>query len=421
MDMIIVILFVLLFLFSNFIYKDVFNPTKLFILFWCIQVIICILLFHATINWSYLGFIWIYILLSMCVFLLIKYKIKENKINKIVINKKYEIKEKRCRYLILTIILLGLLYVSSVIKKYGFSFRYLLSLDSILEMNNSDALQRCYGNSNNNIIDKILLIFVYLAPMCGGYFYNFSKNKSDKCLSILTFLPVFLVLFIDNAKAPVIGSIIFFASTYIISYILNNNGNVPKINKKSIIKFGTIIGMLYIIFFISMMFRNGNFDIKTYQIIKLKFNNYIFGHIPAFDYWFSKIYNKITYSFGKQTFIGMFDLLGKGERIQGIYVDSYNGGVIGSNVYTYFRGIIDDFGIFFSMFFLIIILIISTNSYFNLRRGNYKISNQVILLISYSFILYYIVSIFSYNSFTFAFILFYIFLLLIKKKVIKNE
>lgn len=422
MNFIIIILFLFLLLFINFINKDFFNPFLVFINFWGFQISICVLFFSNTTEWAFSGLIYIYIL---CIFLiLIKFIFNPKKINKDAIeNEKkvnYKIDSKKGILLLSIFIIIGFSYSAILIKKYGFSLNNIFNLKDLLEMNSSTSYQRYYEGFNLGIMDKILLTFVYLSPMCAGYLLAFNDKRVYKLISFLSFTPEMIIFLTENTKAPLIGCIVFFSISWFLGYIIKN-GKRPKVNKKRIIQILLILLIIYFMLFISMMFRNGKLDISTYNIVSNKIKNYFFGHIPAFDNWFSNNIQILPKNFGIQTFIGIYDLLGFTIRNQGIYTDSYAGGSLGSNVYTYFRGLVSDFGIIGTTFYISIILLICNKIYNSIINGNCKIIYQVLYILIMSYILFCFVSIFSYNSFTFAFILFYIFLILIKKKVIKDE
>lgn len=55
------------------------------------------------------------------------------------------------------------------------------------------------------------------------------------------------------------------------------------------------------------------------------------------------------YSFGAMTFLGISNVLGVVQRVQGVYTALLG---TSSNVYTVFRGIVEDFGIIGGIIFI---------------------------------------------------------------------
>jgi len=74
-----------------------------------------------------------------------------------------------------------------------------------------------------------------------------------------------------------------------------------------------------------------------------KLENYIFGSPAAFADWFGHA-DPGPPEWGARTFAGEFDLLGLKTRIAGRYLETSNiVGTESTNVYTLFRGLVEDF------------------------------------------------------------------------------
>ena len=418
MNLFLIFIFLVLLILSVIIHSDYLNPFKLFVISWSVQVVMCLLLFGNSVYWSYGGLEYIFAI--SLIFFLLSFKYK-SKFKKFVVKKQeFLVNRKKKNVALIILIFFGIVYSITLIQNYGLSLKNFTSLDLLLQMNNYMAIQRYTGNVSTSLLNRVLLIFVYAAPMCGGYSYIYSKKRIDKVISLLTLLPVLFILLIENTKAPVIACVIFFLIAMFTAYLVKNEA-VPKINFKKMSKWLALFFIIFSLLFVSMMFRIGKFDISTFEIVKVKIGNYIFGHIPAFDHWFSSNCNDLPYSFGIQTFISIFDTLGIQNRIQGVYAESYVGGALGSNVYTYLRGLISDFGIIGSLLFLISFLGITNYNYQRIKAGSKKIISQIVIMVNYSFILFFFVSIFSYTSFVIAFVIYGIFLRFIREKEDKVE
>ena len=407
-------------IFNSRVSKAYLTPTKVFVYVWGIQVILCMVIFGNTVKWRYYGLFWMLILFFICGLISIITITKNSPIYNGIENidskkKEYEININFSNKILVLLIVLGLFYAVLLIQRNGFSISNLLNLNALLEMNNTIAVQRYSGNFSAGVLSKILLIFVYAAPMCGGYALVFAKKKKEKFLALATMLPELLVLFTENTKAPFAGCIIFFISSWLVGNIVRY-GEIRKFNVKTIIISISVLVGSFVLFTTTMMLRIGSWNLTTFGIVQNKMGNYVFGHIPAFDNWFSNNLWNYDYTFGAKTFIGIYDLLGLSSRTQGIYQDNFIGGALATNVYSYFRGIVDDFGMFGGLIFIVLMLAAMTFAYRQLTSGRISIVNQVLLTIGYSSIMFFMVSIFSYNSFLFGFVLFGFYLYLIKKK-----
>lgn len=401
--------------------KNYLTPNKVFVYIWGIQIVLCMILFGNSIMWHYYGLLWLLVLFSICSLISITTISNDNSVEETRIGShfseytRYQVNVDLSNKFLIVLILLGLFYAARLIWQNGFSIRSLFDLNTLLEMNNTIAEQRYLGNSTTGIINKILLIFVYSGPMCGGYALVFAREKKERIVAFSTMIPEIFILFTENTKAPFIGCIIFFISSWLVGNMVRY-GKIKKINVKLILI--TLLGGLatFGLFTIVMMLRIGSWDMATYRIVQIKLSNYIFGHIPAFDDWFNNNIQNYNYAYGSKTFIGLFDLLGFSSRTQGIYQEVFVGGGLITNVYSYFRGIIEDFGIFGGQFFVILTIAISTWAYRQLAKRKINTMNQIILMIGYCFIMFFMVSIFSYNSFLFAFLIFSFYLYIVRPK-----
>lgn len=404
---------------NNRISKAYLTPTKIFVYIWGGQIVLCMIIFGNTVTWKYYGLIWLGISFFICAIISVvtgKKKSSSNMIEKnLLMMKEHTINSKLSNKILILFISLGLLYSILLIRRNGFSLGSLFNFNALLEMNNTIAVQRYSGNSTTGILNKLLLIFVYAAPMCGGYALVFAKDKFGKYLSIATMLPELLILFTENTKAPFVGCMIFFISSWLVGNMVRY-GKIKKFNIRTIIIFIGVLIVSFALFTTTMMLRIGSWDSYSYSLVRNKMGNYVFGHIPAFDNWFSNNTWNYEYTFGAKTFIGIFDLLGLSSRSQGIYQDNYIGGALATNVYSYFRGIIDDFGMVGGLIFTALMLIIITAAYRKLENRQTNVTNQIILMVGYSFIMFFMVSLFSYNSFLFAFVLFAVYLFLVNGK-----
>lgn len=238
------------------------------------------------------------------------------------------------------LIILGMFRWIYEVHLNGFSVQSFFSLNSLGEMNNYMAVARYSGQSTINSVTQLLNVALYSAPICGGFSLPFSKNKRGVLICICSLLPEILCLFTTNTKAGLLACVILFGSAYLCGYNCKYN-QAPRINAKLVIIIFSIVVLLFIITFFSMMLRIGTISAKTAQIVTKKYLIYAFAEIQSFDLWFSEYTSNSSLSFGKQTYVGIINALGLTERIQGIY---YTLPGASSNVYTVFRGIVEDFG-----------------------------------------------------------------------------
>lgn len=168
---------------------------------------------------------------------------------------------------------------------------------------------------------------------------------------------------------------------------------------------------------LTMMFRIGRFNIDTMFIVFGRATSYILAHLPAFDLWFSNHEESIfNLTMGGKTFFGITNSLGILERKQGLYETMMQVSDDGSmtNVYSYFRVVIDDFGMFGSLIYMFLIGSLSRIIYDNfIQKHNIYLSSTLLsgiyFFISWSFA----TSVFVYTTYVAMMVYLYLILRII--------
>lgn len=386
------------------------SPAFLFCTFWVAQFLICYALFQET-SWTLETPVWlVFAFIAAYVGQYIgrrafeKYKVSRNS-NSASLTLDVGLAKK----LLTVYVCIGLLYSVKNLVTHGFSLSSFSSLSAMAEMNNSIAVDRYGGDgsASHGVVDSLLLTFVYFAPLVGGATMPYLHKRRDKLVACLTFLPALLVLLSENTKSVFIAVVIFFACAYLVSAI-RLRGKL-SIDVSKVFMIGILAICVTCLLLFSMMLRIGTIDDTTLHIVLLKFGNYAFGHVAAFDNWLPSNEFPIDLGFGYNSLIGISRFLFSGTRVQGIYLDYYRGEELSTNVYTYFRGLVQDFGAVWALLVISALFAIAGYAYYSVKtgRGSSQACN-VLLLVAYCAIFYYIVSIFSYISFMLIFPLFYV-------------
>ena len=381
------------------------SPAFLFCTFWTLQFLICYALFQET-SWTletpiWLIFSFIFAFAGQYVgFQVFRKYNKKNKQGAPLLS----VDTRLAKKLLIIYVLLGLSYSVKNLIVHGFSLSSFSSLTEMAEMNNSIAVDRYGGggSSPHGVVDSVLLTFVYFAPVAAGALLPYLHNRKDKLLAWTSFFPALLILLSENTKAVFIAVIIFFACAYLTSSI-KLYGKL-KIEPAKVLAVCALGITAIVLLFFSMMLRIGSLDSATFYIVLLKFGNYAFGHVAAFDNWLPSNWLPDNLGFGYNSLIGISRFLFSGTRVQGIYLDYYRGEELTTNVYTYFRGLVQDFGAAWTLIVVAVLFAIAGYSYCSEKNGrNTSRLCEVLLLCSYCAIFYYIVSIFSYLSFVLIF------------------
>lgn len=406
---ILLIILISIFINKKVLHNSFMEPTFIFSNIWLIFIFLGLLTIQFDYNYS--GILYILslclagFLVNICIGNLLSENFKENKY--------IEFNSYKGSLILLSTILLGMLVPILNMRLNGFSISSFFDFNSFLEMNNQMAVNRYSGVHKTSTAMQILMIFEYFSPIVGGYHFASSERGKNKLLGLMGFLPAICNMLVQNTKSELLSSIFLFISSMIIANIyLNKNFHVKL---RNVLKIIVVILVTFLGLIFTMLFRIGTITEQNVQIVLNKFLVYAFGHIPTFDDWLGNYHGMSEYGFGTNTFIGIFNFLGVSERIQGVYSDYITVEGFPANIYTAFRGLIEDFGVLGSIIFFVFIMGIVVFAYYSLARRKNIYVASFILLNGYFFIFYsFIISSWSYMSYIFAILLFLPYLMVVR-------
>jgi oligosaccharide repeat unit polymerase len=300
---------------------------------------------------------------------------------------------------------------------HGFSLRALLDMREVLEMNKGISEDRYAGAEAHDVVNQFFLIFSYAAPVIGGLCFRL-VGKWNKVLCILTLIPCTFIALTQSLKMGMIASFILFFAAYIVcSYTY---GLPIRMKGKIILRFALVIAGFLGTLFISMVFRTGEVTEKTILEISEKFVSYAVGHMHNIDMWYTS-YQPTDLTWGSRTFLGISNILGIEERVQGIYPEFLNVGKNGffgiSNTYTIFRPLVEDFGEVGAMVAMFIMGIIGNMALKAVTAHRATIFNQVVLVALFAYLMWsFSASFYAYTTYLAMFVVVYILLNLIQTK-----
>ncbi|HLZ12315.1 MAG TPA: O-antigen polymerase [Candidatus Acidoferrum sp.] len=246
----------------------------------------------------------------------------------------------------------------------GFSLRDLLfdlyaSAAAYAEMRYSQDL-------SSNAFNPLSIIFTYMGVILGGLLFPSMETKIGRCIVlVLSFLPSILVAVTQSAKGLLFLCVVFFYAGLL---VYRASEGTLRLFKKGNIKW-LMIFMAVLISTVTISFVSGGLykieDVESLagELIS-RFATYALGHLYAFSDWFAfvvGIHSDVIYSHegathGFYTFAPLFKLLGSHKVLPlGNFDDIYSfGDLINTNIFTMFRGLIQDFGIIGSVLFMLL-------------------------------------------------------------------
>ncbi len=222
---------------------------------------------------------------------------------------------------------------------------------------------RARGEISKNMISQLGLVLTYPAAALGGIVYS-ARPKTDAGYRIfaIAMLPSTLSMLIEGNKGTLFLAMALFFGGIMVFKINNSSSKIFKdisYSKLSLL-FLILLGM------VSFAFRTriGDAGLTAEQEVEKiiwYFRSYSSGHLYAFSDWYSWLLGKSSVSVfsdkfnggGFYTFMGLFRLLGDDRVIvPGVYAEYYSyDNILQSNIYTIFRGLVIDFGIFGTILF----------------------------------------------------------------------
>lgn len=307
----------------------------------------------------------------------------------------------------------GILSILSTVINWGVQgVSYYDILFNLLDAGGEYMSKRYSGELQSSIASQLSIVLTYPTAILGGILYG-SRVHGDKGLRFI-FLAIgsaVLMMLVEAAKGALFLVLVLFWAGFILANI--NRGRVVNIiGSKALSRIAVWVPVVIGLTVVSFLARGIDTD-AGYMVVLQKlsyyFLSYSSGHIYAFSDWFSSIttggalmsYASIEDSNGFYTFMSIFKLLGTSKIAPaGVYDEYYYfEDLLQTNIYTHYRGLILDFGIFGSMILMLLAGALSNAAFYFLlvkRKPWFAISFYAHLL-GY-FYTSFIISILIWNS-----------------------
>lgn len=349
---ILILLFIVLILFSRVFSPSFLHPIRLIIIFWAMIIVLPVFYWMQRSDFSGGSYFWI---VGFLFFM---------ELGATVCKRSYgsqfasgEIKEsilangrsKSWIYL-KAIVILGFVSVVVTLITNGIQLSSVFSINGILNVNTYYSSYRSSGRiANASMFSQILSLFIYLSALCGGYCFNYANafDKSKRLWCVISIFPAILITLLTSGKSGTIASAILWLCAWCVSRA-EMYGCLPRVSFKIIRRVSILAIVLLGLLYLAMLLRVGDFSVGTRQAILNKLYTYAFGQTLNFDLWFTRDAKLLGDGLGYNTYMVLPHILGIGNRISGVYYV-----IAGSagNVFTAFRGVIQDFGIIGGLLF----------------------------------------------------------------------
>jgi oligosaccharide repeat unit polymerase len=243
-------------------------------------------------------------------------------------------------------------------------------------------------------------MFVFFSSAVAGLMKSLHPKKYKGYEYFVPIIPSLMIALILTTRAAVLFNLCFWVSGNFCGSLLGGGRVNLKLVTKRVLVYGGG-GLFFIAFlFISLQFlRGGITDISRLKEVLLHLRQWPVGSIGGLSLWFDTYDFRSALTNGYLTFVGIFDLLGIQARKTGLYDQYVNlgGGDSWANIYTAFRGLIQDFSIFGAIAYMGLIGFFSALSFGKCIQG--QIVWAALLVAMYGFIAWSpIVSFFTYTA-----------------------
>lgn len=243
----------------------------------------------------------------------------------------------------------------------------------------------------------------YSSALFGGLLFS-RRIPGSKIIGLAPLIVALVYSLITTAKSTLLQPLLMWISAYGAALLLQSRDRSMKLGMSGWILIGCLAILISGITLFTFYLRYPNKSL--WDAVALNIVNYVTFGLPPFVFWCDKAHILgLSPDYGKWTFSGVFDFMGLGTRELGIYKQFFEIGSLTSNLYSAFRGLIQDF-----TFPGAILLTVTTGAIANLAYRSVKAGNIATLGILagiYSFVFWSpIVSLFVYNAILFAAILF---------------
>lgn len=307
----------------------------------------------------------------------------------------------KCRSMSIVIVLLGYLLLRAPII-YEILYSLIKSEFATYALNR--AMSRYNGETMGAVYNFGTVFFVCYFGLVGTHlglseqrsFNNTSPLKRRK-IRWMVVISLFFMVFVESsglARAGVLLALVLFTANYLYA----KRVDIQNISSKKLLAlcFKSLL-IIFIVFYFSAYFRlldNAN----ALEVLVEKSYLYFVGGHEAFAMWINKSRGEIFSSYGFNTFTALFKLIGIEDQ-SGHYTKYVHNG---SNIFLLYRGLLQDFGFFFTSIFLIIISFLanSGDSYKHSFPGLIYLTKAAVCMLLFVFY-----SPFLFTTFLFGFLL----------------
>ena len=238
-----------------------------------------------------------------------------------------------------------------------------LTLNALIAIGHLLSVDRYSGVQEPTLV-RLLVTWMYPAALLGGLIFKQGKSRVEKALSLCPILPALLSGFFQSTKAPVLMVVCCWISAYFATQIQHTQGLYKLFNRRLLALVTALVISAAALFVLLDAIRVHQYgDDLHVSADWSRIEGSTIGYLSVFSDWLNHE-NIQPLGFGAYTFAGFFNSIGIHSRALGLYEDIVVlPGQVDSNIYTAFRGLIQDFSLPGAALFCILFGVIGGVSY----------------------------------------------------------
>lgn len=330
------------------------TPASIFTIFMSIMMICALLLENG--EYGYHGYYWLIaamIAINIGDLLATMVRPRSGRSNTFVVNT-----ISICKLVLYVSVVLDLIAIYNYFQSGGISH----AAETAYEYYTSEATE---ATLFENIVNQALGITSMLISMLGGLRFVLVKEK--RVTSFIVFIYPLINMLYSTQKLGIIVTTFYFLIGMLVGLLYQNKTIRLKAVWRLFKKYWFIIPAFAGLFVVSFIIRFGQFSVEVVRDSFRKLFTYAFGSVQCFNAWLST-YTQAEYGLGINTFMGIPHALGLIDRVAGLYDELYTVGVGNTNVFLAFRPLIEDYGIYGGLVFLLGLGLISGLSFDTFKR-----------------------------------------------------
>ncbi|MEX0691031.1 MAG: O-antigen polymerase [Gemmatimonadales bacterium] len=243
------------------------------------------------------------------------------------------------RFVTLLLVLAGVVEILYLFTRAGFSPTRIISFVVIAQLSAQNRAQFGYGDMEQGIAERVLLLCLYSGPLFGGLLFRVGGHRRDRVLGLVALINVVFVATLYGSRMGVLFGGSFWLSSYLAATVWG--GRIGTVAGRRLLFRLGILGaiVLFGLSLLAMIVRYAETSSAGRPIMLLVSDP--FGFIAAFGIWLQEEGLR-TQQFlgGYRTFVRFFQFFG----VPAEWPPEIDVGFNRSNIYTVFRGLIEDFG-----------------------------------------------------------------------------